>query len=46
MRILEFLPDGKTVNVHTFSPLFASSPSTRYLAWQTESFNAFTFELD
>jgi hypothetical protein len=46
LRILEFLPDGKTVKVHTFSPLFAISPSTQHLAWQTESFNAFTFELD
>ncbi|MCG2462440.1 metallophosphoesterase [Flavobacteriaceae bacterium F89] len=46
LRILEFLPDGKTVNVHTFSPYFAISPSTRHLAWQKDSYNEFTFLLD
>ncbi len=46
LRILEFLPDGNTVKVHTFSPFFAISPSTRHLAWQTESINEFNFKLD
>jgi hypothetical protein len=46
LRILEFLPDGKTVKVRTFSPLFAISPSTRHLAWSTEPINEFSFELD
>lgn len=46
LRILEFLPDGKTVKVHTFSPFFAVSPSTRHLAWQREAYNDFVFELD
>ena len=46
LRILEFLPDGKTVKVRTFSPLFAISPSTQDLAWDTEPFNEFSFELD
>ena len=46
LRILEFLPDGKTVNVRTFSPLFSISPDTRYLSWSTEPFNEFSFELD
>ncbi len=46
LRILEFLPDGKTVKVQTFSPLFAISPSTNHLAWSTEAFNEFSFQLD
>ncbi|QEC51761.1 calcineurin-like phosphoesterase family protein [Anseongella ginsenosidimutans] len=45
LRILEFLPDGKTVLVKTFSPFFAISPSTRHLAWRTESYDEFSFEL-
>ena len=46
LRILEFLPDGKTVKVRTFSPLFAISPSTQNLSWSREPFNEFSFELD
>ncbi|MGV8093093.1 MAG: metallophosphoesterase [Mangrovibacterium sp.] len=41
LRILEFLPDQKTIKVHTFSPLFWISPSTRHLAWRTESFDRY-----
>jgi len=41
LRILEFLPDQKTIKVYTFSPLFWISPSTRNLAWRTESFDQF-----
>ncbi len=46
LRILEFLPDDKTVQVKTFSPLFAISPATRHLAWRTESYDQFSFTLD
>lgn len=46
LRILEFLPDGKTVVVHTYSPFFAASPATKHLAWSTEKFNDFSFTLD
>ncbi len=46
IRILEFLPDGKTVKVRTYSPLFAISPSTQHLAWNNEPYNEFTFVLD
>lgn len=46
LRYLEFLPDGKTVKVNTFSPLFALSPTTRHLAWRTAAYDSFTFELD
>lgn len=46
LRVLEFLPDGKTVKVRTFSPFFAISPSTNHLAWNREAYNEFTFVLD
>jgi hypothetical protein len=46
LRILEFLPGGKKVKVKTFSPLFAISPSTRHLAWRTESYDQFEFDID
>lgn len=41
LRVLEFLPDGKTVLVKTFSPLFDISPSTRGQAFSTEAYNQF-----
>jgi hypothetical protein len=46
LRILEFSPDCKKVSVRTFSPLFAISPSTQYLAWRTEPYDQYTFSLD
>ena len=46
LRILEFLPDGKTVNVTTFSPYFAISPSTQKMAYHNAPYNKFTFTLD
>ncbi|MEN7550789.1 metallophosphoesterase [Rapidithrix thailandica] len=46
LRYLEFLPDGKTVKVRTFSPLFAISPSTQHLAWRTASYDQFEFTLE
>lgn len=41
LRILEFLPDGKTINIKTFSPLFAISPTTEKYAWRQESYDEF-----
>jgi hypothetical protein len=41
LRILEFLPDQKSVVVHTFSPFFYISPSTRHLSWRTEDYDHF-----
>lgn len=46
IRILEFFPDGKTVKVKTYSPLFGISPSTRKLAWKTDERNEFTFQFN
>ncbi|MDD4636869.1 MAG: metallophosphoesterase [Bacteroidales bacterium] len=46
LRILEFLPDGKTIHVRTFSPLFACSPTTMKFAWRKEKFDDFFITLD
>lgn len=46
IRILEFQPDGKTVKVRTYSPLFGISPLTRHLAHRREPFNEFDFVID
>ena len=41
LRILEFMPDGKTIKVRTYSPLFGISPATKHLAHRTEEFDQF-----
>ena len=46
LRLLEFMPDRKTVKARTFSPFFALSPSTRHLAWKHDSLSEFTFEIE
>ena len=46
LRLLEFMPDGKTIKARTFSPLFAISPSTRHLAWKKDARNEFSFVLE
>jgi len=46
LRILEFSPDGKTVKVKTFSPLFAISPTSQPNAWKKDARNEFTMKLD
>lgn len=46
IRILEFMPDGKTVSVRTFSPFFAISPTTAKYAWRTESYDQFSFVME
>ena len=46
LRILEFLPDGKSIKVKTFSPLFAVSPTTQQYAWRTEPYDEFTINID
>lgn len=46
LRILEFLPDGRTIRVRTYSPLFGISPSTRHLAHRTEPYDRFDMVLD
>lgn len=46
LRILEFFPDGKTVKVKTFSPLFGISPTTQQYAWKKDTRNEFTIQFD
>ncbi len=46
LRIMEFLPDGKTVIMRTFSPHFALSPSTQKLSYSKEAYNNFEIQLD
>lgn len=46
LRLLEFMPDGKTIKATTFSPFFFGSPSTKEMAWKTDQRNCFTFTLD
>ena len=46
LRLLEFMPDKKTVKATTFSPFFAISPSTQRLAWRHEPLNEFTFTIE
>lgn len=45
LRILEFLPNGKTIKVSTYSPLFGISPATKHLAHRKEHFDQFDIEL-
>ena len=42
LRILEFLPDGQTIQVKTYSPLFGFSPSTKGMAWRKEKYDQFS----
>ncbi len=46
LRILEFKPDGKTIFVRTYSPLFGFSPTTKQFAHRTESFDQFSFVIE
>ncbi|WP_205764315.1 metallophosphoesterase [Arenibacter sp. 6A1] len=46
LRILEFLPDEKTVRVITFSPYFALSPVINNMAYKREPYQDFSFVLD
>lgn len=41
LRILEFMPDGKTIKVRTFSPLLAISEAGASQAWRTEKYDQF-----
>ncbi|MBP5505687.1 MAG: metallophosphoesterase [Bacteroidales bacterium] len=46
LRILEFIPDGKTIKVRTYSPLFGISPSTRHLSHRTAPYDQFDMVID
>ncbi|MDR3194367.1 MAG: serine/threonine protein phosphatase [Tannerella sp.] len=46
LRILEFMPDGKTVKVRTYSPLFGISPTTRHLAHRNDPYDRFDMVIE
>ena len=46
LRILEFRPDGKTISVRTFSPLFALSRRTQHMAWRTAEYDEFNIVIE
>ena len=46
LRLLEFMPDGKTIKAKTYSPLFGISPVTRHLAHRTEPCCQFEMVID
>ena len=46
LRILEFMPDGKTIKIRTYSPLFGISPSTRHLAHRRDAYDQFELDFD
>jgi len=46
VRILEFLPDGKTVKVSTYSVLFGISKLTKHLAHRTADYDQFEFTIE
>ena len=46
VRILEFMPDGKTIKVRTYSPLFGISTLTKHLAHRTASYDQFDIVLE
>lgn len=46
LRILEFMPDGRTIKVKTYSPLFGISPTTKQFAHRTGECDQFDIVLD
>lgn len=46
LRILEFMPDGKTIKVKTYSPFFGISPTTEKYAWRKEAYDEFEIIID
>lgn len=46
LRILEFMPDGKTIKVKTYSPFFGISAATKHLAHRTDPFDRFDMVID
>lgn len=46
LRIMEFMPDGKTIKVKTYSPFFGISPTTEQFAWRTDPWDEFEIVLE
>lgn len=46
LRILEFKPDGKTISVSTYSPIFAFSKKTEHLSWENSPEHKFDIVIE
>ena len=46
LRIMEFRPDGKTISIRTFSPLFAMSRRTQQWAWRRADYDEFDIVIE
>ena len=46
LRILEFMPDGKTIKVKTYSPLFGIPPLTRHLSHRSAPYDQFEMTIN
>ena len=46
LRILEFLPDGKTIKASTYSVLLGCSPVTKHLANRTDECCKFEMSIE
>lgn len=46
LRILEFKPDGKTIGVKTYSPLFGISPLTKHLSHRSAPYDEFEMTIE
>ena len=46
LRIMEFMPDGKTIKIRTYSPFFGISPTTEKYSWRTEDYDQFDIVLE
>jgi len=45
LRIMEFMPDGKTISMRTYSPLFGASETTQGFAWKKDAEAQFKLEI-
>lgn len=46
LRIMEFMPDGKTIKIKTYSPFFGISPTTEKYSWRKDSWDEFSIVLE
>lgn len=46
LRIFEFLPDGKTIKIRTFSPLLAISEAAASQAWRSDKYDQFDIVIE
>ena len=46
LRIMEFMPDGKTIKIKTFSPLFALLLLLCDKSWRTDSYDQFDITIE